>query len=95
MLCFGFKKRHMKGEKHIAEWILQNILENRTFHRKAKFIMADFYTLDFMEGIILVKTDEMYNILKSLLATRYWSRDEGGIKWSKLLLESALQCPYI
>ena len=34
-----------------------------------------------MKGIfILVKVDEMYNILKSLLATRYWLRDEGGIR---------------
>ena len=42
--------------------------------------MADFYKLGFMKGIvILVKADEIYNILKCLLATRYWSRDEGGI----------------
>ena len=42
--------------------------------------MADFYEMDFMKGIvILVKVDEMYNILKSLLAIGYWSRDEGGI----------------
>ena len=47
----------------------------------AKFIMTDFYKIDFMKGIfILVKVDEMYNILKSLLATRYWLRDEGGIR---------------
>ena len=31
----------------------------------------------------------------SLLATVYWSRDEDGIGWSKLLLESALECPYV
>ena len=43
-----------------------------------------------MKGIvILVKKDETYNILKSLLATRYCSRNERGIGWSKFLLEPA------
>ena len=38
-----------------------------------KFIVGDFYKMDFMNGIvILVKVDEMYNILKSLLAISYW-----------------------
>ena len=31
----------------------------------AKVIMAGFYKIDFMKGIILVKVDQMYNILKS------------------------------
>ena len=49
-----------------------------------KFIMADFYEIEFMKGtLILVKVDEIYNILKSLLATPYWLRDESGIWWSK------------
>ena len=30
--------------------------------------------------VVLVKVDEMYNILKSLLATGSWLRDEGGIR---------------
>ena len=34
-------------------------------------------------SVILVKVDEMYNILKTLLATGNWSRDEGGIRLSK------------
>ena len=39
--------------------ILQNILENQTF--QGKFIMADFYKMDFMkEIVILVKVGEMY-----------------------------------
>ena len=51
--------------------------------------------MDFMKGIdMLVKVDEMYNILKTLLATRYWSRDEGGIGGSEFWL-SSLQCPYV
>ena len=33
--------------------------------------------------VILVKVDEMYNILKRLLATSWWPRDEGGIGLSK------------
>ena len=42
--------------------------------------MADFQEMNFMKGIvILVSVDEMYNVLKSLLASRYWSRDEGEI----------------
>ena len=53
--------------------------------------MADFYEIDFMKGVILVKVDEVY---KSLLTIVYWSKDEGGIGCSKFLLESALECPY-
>ena len=57
--------------------------------------MVDSYEMDFMKGIaILVKVDEMHSIL-SLLATVYWSRDEDGIGWSKFLLESALELPYV
>ena len=59
------------------------------------FIMADFYEMDFMKGIvILVNVDEMYKILESLLANRFWSRDKGAIGWSKFLL-SLLLCPYV
>ena len=44
------------------------------------FIMADFYEMDFMKGIvILVNVDEMYKILERLLANRFWSRDKGAI----------------
>ena len=36
------------------------------FWRIAKFIMVDFFEMDFMKDIvILVKVDEMYNILIS------------------------------
>ena len=45
--------------------------------------------------VILVKVNEMYNILKILLANRYWSKDKGGIGWSKFLLESGLECPHV
>ena len=44
---------------------------------------------------ILVKVDEIYNILKSLLATGYWSRYEFGIGRSKLLLGPDLKFPCI
>ena len=44
----------------------QKILKNQTFQRIEKFIMVDTYEMDFMNGIvILVKVDEMCNILKS------------------------------
>ena len=43
---------------------LQNISENQTFQRIAKFIMAHAYEMDFMKGVgILVKVGQMYNIL--------------------------------
>ena len=44
--------------------ILQNILENETFQRIAKFIMLHCCEMDFMKGIFtFAKVDEMYNIL--------------------------------
>ena len=45
--------------------------ENQTIQRTVKFI-------EMKVNVILVKVDEMYNILKSLLATGYWSRHESG-----------------
>ena len=54
-------------ENTSLQCILQNILENQTFQRTEKFIMTDFYEMNFMKGIaILVKVDDMYNILQSL-----------------------------
>ena len=83
-------------KNRFLQWILQNFLKSQTFHRKAMFIMADYYTVDVTEFIVIsVKVDEMYSILKILLAIRYWLRDKGGIGWSKLLLEPSVQCPYI
>ena len=83
MLCFDKKTDISKVKNALLQWILQYILENQTFQRISKFIMTDFYVMDFVKDIaILVKIDEMYNILKSLLfllGTVYWSRDEGGI----------------
>ena len=58
--------------------------------------MADFYEMDFMKGIvILVKVDEMYNILKSAsdcLLVQKWDRDG----WSNIFAEDMpirLLCP--
>ena len=46
--------------------LLQWILENQTFQKIVKFIMVDFYEMDFMKAtVILVKVDETCNILKS------------------------------
>ena len=54
-------------ENTSLQCILQNIFENQTFQRTEKFIMTDFYEMNFMKGIaILVKVDDMYDILKSL-----------------------------
>ena len=65
----------MKGKNTFLQCrISQKIRRQRT----AKFIMANFYEIDFMKDIILVRVDKIYNILKSLPATGYQSKDESG-----------------
>ena len=59
----------------LLQWILLNLLENQRFQRITKFIMVNFYKMDFMKGnVILVKVDEMFSILEyasdSLFAKR-------------------------
>ena len=50
----------------LTQWILQNIIEKQRFQRIAKFIIVDSDEMDFMKSnFVLVKLDEMYNILKS------------------------------
>ena len=76
-------KTRWKKKKTLLQWIFQNILENQAFQRTAKFIETkNIVVLVKVLEKIFVKIDEMYNILKSLLATGYWSRDE-GLGWSK------------
>ena len=77
-----FKKDISKVKNTLLKWILQNISEDQTFQGNTKkFIMANFYEIDFLKGIvILVNVDEMCKILKSLLANSFWSRDKGGIE---------------
>ena len=54
----------------LLKWILQNISENQTFQRTAKFTITDIYELDFMNGIvILIKVYK--KILISLLTNRF------------------------
>ena len=63
---FWSKKDSSKVKDTLLLWILQNILENQTFQRIAKFVMVHSYKMDFMEGnVILAKVDEAHNILKS------------------------------
>ena len=65
MLCFD-KKRQIKGEKHIAPMDFAEHLRKSDVSENSKVYMVDVYKMDFMKGIvILVKVDEMYNILKS------------------------------
>ena len=62
MLCF-YQKDTFSGEKYI---IPRDFAKHLIKSRAAKFIMVDSYEMDFMKGIvILVKVDEMCNILKS------------------------------
>ena len=74
------KKDISNVKNTLLKWILKNILENQTPQRTEKFIMVDFYEMDFMKGIaILVKVDKMYETLKSLLTNRFWFKDKGEI----------------
>ena len=73
MLCSEILENNISKKKRILfQRILENILGNQGFKKTAKFIERKVI-------VILVKVDEMYNILKSLLATGYWSRHEGEI----------------
>ena len=86
-VMFWFLKKDISKVKNtLFKWILQNISENKRFQRTPKFIMSDFYEMDFMKWIvILINIDEMYKILESLLANRFWSRDKGSVGWSKFV----------
>ena len=65
-MFFLLEKDISRAENTLLQWILQNILQNQMLQRPTNFIMADFYEMDFIKYIvILVKVDEMYNILKS------------------------------
>ena len=65
MLCL-IKKRHIKGEKHIAPMDFAEHLRKSDVSENKKVFMVDFHGIDFIKGIvILVKVDEMYNILNS------------------------------
>ena len=75
-----FKKDMWKEKKTLFQWILQNIVENQVSQGTAKYI-------EMKDIVVLVKLDNMYNILKSLPATGYWSWHEGGTVWSSFLLE--------
>ena len=52
---FWLEKEISRAENTLLQWTLQNILENQTFQRMAKFIMADFYEMDFMKGIFFLQ----------------------------------------
>ena len=53
-----WSEKDIESEKQLRQWILQNILENKTFQRIAKFIVADSYKIDLEKGFaILVKAD--------------------------------------
>ena len=40
----------------LLHWILQNILENQSFHKAVKFSMINSYKMDFMKGIAILKS---------------------------------------
>ena len=90
-VMFWSKKDISKVKNTLLQWIFQNILENQTFQKIVKFIMVDFYEMDFMNAIVvLVKVDETCNILKStshcLLVERW--------KWNWMINVFAVVCPW-
>ena len=66
MLCFDQKKTHQRW-KHITPLdFAEHIRKSGVSENRKVYILLDFYEMDFMKSIvILVKVDEMYNILKS------------------------------
>ena len=59
-------KRLIKGEKYITPMDFAEQLRKSGVSEILKFIMINSYKMDFMKGnVILVKVDELYNILKS------------------------------
>ena len=46
------KKDTSRMKNILLQWILQNILENQTFQRIAKFIMVDSYEMNFMKVLL-------------------------------------------
>ena len=54
------EKDMSKVENTLLQWILQSILENQMFQRIAKFIMADFYEMDFMKGSCYISKSRWY-----------------------------------
>ena len=49
---FWYKKDTSKVKNILLQRILQNILENQTFQRIAKFIMVDSYEMDFLKVLL-------------------------------------------
>ena len=56
-----------------------------------KVIMAGFYKIDFTKGIILVKVDQMYNILKS--ANHFLLIQRG--RRNSIIKALAVVCPWM
>ena len=66
-VMFWSQNDSSKVKNTLLQWILQKVFEIQTFQRIAKFIMVNSYKMDFTKGnVVLVKVDEMYNILKSV-----------------------------
>ena len=87
------KKRHFKGEKHIAPMDFAEYYRKSDVSQKSKAYYRRFLQNGLNERCcLLVQVDEMCNMW-SLLVIVYWSRDEGDIRWSKFLLESSLEYP--
>ena len=76
-VMFWLEKDISKVENTMLQWIFRNILENQTFQRIAK--LTNFSEMDLMKAIvILVKADEMYNILESASRSLLVGRWDGN-----------------
>ena len=93
-VMFWSQNDSSKVKNTLLQWILQNVLEIQTFQRIAKFIMVNSYKMDFTKGnVILVKVDEMYNILKSVGHSSFVER----WRWNwmiRFFAEVCLECLY-
>ena len=76
------KNREMFFIKDVfLHWILLHTSENQTFQRAERFVMTHFIQNGLYERYSFIsKVNKILklNILKSLLAIGYWSRDKGG-----------------
>ena len=87
-VMFWLKKDTSKVKNTLLQWILQNILENQTFQRKAKFTMVDFYEMDFMKDVgSKGRWDVQYLEVHCLLVEKW--------RWNWMIKVFAGACPWM
>ena len=85
---FWSKKDTSKAKKTLLQCILQNILKNQTFQRIVKFIMVDFYEMNFMKAIGSKSRWDVQYLASQCLLVKRW-------RWSWMTKVFAGVCPWI